>query len=529
MSDCPEADGSDRLGRWLEASADIAEMLSVRMALGWKSRKNRPREKLVWRRKTRRQAVIAKRGSTCYHPSDPISTAPRRHGFPCFRAMHIKHKKQCRVCGNPVLAPVIDLGEQYLQGSFVKPGTQTPPRRRLPTQLVRCDVSASENACGLLQMAHTIPPEILYANYWYRSGTNQTMRSHLKEIVDSAKELVGSNVRRVLDIGCNDGTLLANYGDEVERWGFDPSDIAMEIKPPVNVVSTVFPSSQGRARLGDRKFDVVTSIAMFYDLEDPIEFARNIKAVLSDKGVWVFEMSYMPLMLKMNSFDTVCHEHLEYYSLTVLQTIAAAAGLRIFRVSLNEINGGSIRCYACHEDCIEYDRHEFAAYMRKLQVMEFEMQLDTDVPYRTFQSRIDALRDAITQMMEEIRLRGETVHVYGASTKGNVLLQWYNIDNFKIEYASDRNPQKDGAMTLGTNIKIISEEKSRAMKPDYYLVLPWHFRREFLEREAETIRAGTKMIFPLPEITVVDAANLDEHLETAHMTPEHLEHILGIA
>ena len=442
--------------------------------------------------------------------------------------MHIKHRKFCRVCGSPHLTPVIDLGEQYLQGSFSKEGIQEPPLRKLPTQLVRCDVSATETACGLLQLAHTIPSEILYANYWYRSGTNQTMRDHLAGIVESAKEIVGPGIKRVLDIGCNDGTLLRNYGESVECWGFDPSDIAREIEAPIEVIGTVFPSAEGRSRLAGKTFDAVTSIAMFYDLEDPVGFASDIKEVLSPEGIWIFEMSYMPLMLKMNSFDTICHEHLEYYSLSVLNHIVRAAGMRVFKVELNEINGGSIRCYACHDDCFKFDNRESANAIRSLQVMEFEMALDTDAPYRQFQDHIERLRDEIDRLMIDIRRRGETVHIYGASTKGNVLLQWYNIDSFKIQYAADRNPQKAGATTLGTNIKIISEEDSRAMKPDYYLVLPWHFKREFLEREADTIRAGTKMIFPLPEIAIVDAANLDEHLATAHMTEKYLESVLGI-
>lgn len=442
--------------------------------------------------------------------------------------MHIRHKKSCRVCKAQSLKPVIDLQPQFLQGSFVKPGTVQPPLRKLPTVLVRCDVEKHENACGLLQLANSIPPEVLYANYWYRSGTNETMRSHLKGIVDSAMEIVEPEFKRVLDIGCNDGTLLRCYPKGYDLWGFDPSDIAQETKDWVQVVGTVFPSSQGRARLQGRKFDVITSIAMFYDLEDPIDFAQNIKTSLSDQGIWILEMSYMPLMLKLNSFDTICHEHLEYYSLEVLQYIARAAGLRIFKVELNAINGGSIRCYVCHDNCIKYETRAAEDYIRRLQLMEFGMQLDTDEPYREFQQRIERLRHEMTALLTRIRSAGETVHVYGASTKGNVLLQWYNIDAFKIEYAADRNPQKDGASTLGTNIKIVSEEKSRAMKPDYYLVLPWHFRREFLEREANTIRQGTKMIFPLPEVDIVDANNLDECLKIAEMTPRRLEEILEI-
>jgi SAM-dependent methyltransferase len=430
--------------------------------------------------------------------------------------MHIRHKQCCRVCGNRYLKPVIDLKEQYLQGSFVKEGVQTPPRRKIPTQLVRCDVERDENACGLLQLRHTIPPEILYANYWYRSSTNQTMRDHLHEIMLSAVSIVQPVHKRVLDIGCNDGALLKSYSGDYERWGVDPSDIARtSIDPPIRLISTIFPSSETRSLLSHLRFDVITSIAMFYDLEDPVGFAKAVGELLEDAGIWIVEMSYMPLMLYTNSFDTICHEHLEYYSLAVLQRIMEMAGLRIFKASLNSINGGSICCYVCKNNCFLYDNAETKDTIRRLQVLEFEMQLDTDTPYFEFQQRIERLREEMGKLLGQIKSEGKSIHVYGASTKGNVLLQWYNIDYFKIEYAADRNVHKDGAQTLGTSIKIISEQKSRAMKPDYYLVLPWHFKGEFLEREREIIMAGSSMIFPLPEIQIVNAENLDEHIHMA--------------
>jgi SAM-dependent methyltransferase len=442
--------------------------------------------------------------------------------------MHILHKQRCRVCGGVHLAPVIDLGEQFLQGSFVKPPMQNPPTRKVPTQLVRCDVSRDENACGLLQLAHSIPPEILYANYWYKSGTNQTMRRHLADIVQTALAIIQPRQSRVLDVGCNDGTLLSKIPEGFDRWGIDPSDIAAEIPAPVHVVNTVFPSPKAAHQLRDLKFDLVTSVAMFYDLEDPVAFAQAIQDLLDDEGVWIVEMSYMPLMLAMNSFDTICHEHLEYYSLSVLETIMARAGLRIFRLSLNWINGGSIRCYVCKADCFVHETPGAAEFIRKLRVSEFQMQLDTNAPYLAFQIRIEALRSEMTALLDRIHGEGKTIHIYGASTKGNVLLQWCGIDSYKIPFAADRNPDKVGAMTLGTHIRIISEEDSRRLKPDYYLVLPWHFKEEFLERERATIAAGTSMIFPLPEIVVVDASTLEEEIAKADVNGPALERLLGL-
>jgi hypothetical protein len=422
--------------------------------------------------------------------------------------MHVEHRQTCRVCGSSHLTPVVALGEQYLQGSFVKPGRPAPPLRKLPMLLVRCDVSKDEGACGLLQLAHTFPTEILYANYWYRSGVNETMRAHLEGLVASALALVTNDRLRVVDIGCNDGTLLSNYPASFERIGIDPSDIAAEIAPPIEVINASFPSENATRALSGRKADIVTSIAMFYDLEDPVGFAREVHELLAPDGIWIFEMSYMPEMLRKNSLDTVCHEHLEYYSLAVIEFIMQRAGMRIFKAELNDINGGSIRCYASRAATSRYDGAEARDFLQRLRFSEFELALDSDQPYLAFSARITALRHELNSMLVSLKAAGKKIHVYGASTKGNVLLQWCGIDNRIVDCAADRNPEKHGARTIGTDIPIASEEESRALKPDYYLVLPWHFREEFLRRERDTLESGTKFIFPLPEITVVGIEEL---------------------
>jgi len=417
--------------------------------------------------------------------------------------MHLTHRKTCRVCGSGALTKVIDLGEQYLQGSFVKPGKELPPMRKISATLLRCDPTRDENACGLLQMEHTVPPEVLYSAYWYRSGTNDTMRNHLKEIVEEVLGIFNQSSARVLDIGCNDGTLLEFYPERYEKYGVDPSDVALEIEGGITVVQDIFPSVELIKLLRGKQLDIITSIAMFYDLEDPVEFSRGIKNVLSPEGIWVFEMSYMPTMLKMNSYDTICHEHLEYYSLAIIEYILKQADMKIFNVELNSINGGSIRCFATHTDNFAYKKKGFVRNIKTMHQEEFDLELDTDKPYKNFQDRINVHRTELISLLKRLKQEGKNIHIYGASTKGNTILQWCGIDQKIIDCAAERNPDKYGASTLGTDIPIVSEAESRAMNPDYYLVLPWHFKEEFIEREKQTLEQGIGLIFPLPTIEII--------------------------
>ena len=416
--------------------------------------------------------------------------------------MHIRKRTTCRVCGSPSLKKVINLGPQYLQGSFVKPGKEMPSHRKIDCTLVRCNPEVDENACGLLQMEHSVPSEILYAAYWYRSGTNNTMRNHLKDIVDSVVETVQDKKHpSVLDIGCNDGTLLGYYPKGFIKYGCDPSDVAQEVKD-ATVVQDIFPSEELFSLLEGKKLDVITSIAMFYDLENPVDFVKGIKRFLSSTGVWVFEMSYMPRMLELDSYDTICHEHLEFYSLAVLENILAKGGMKLFKISFNNINGGSIRCYATHKENSSLDTKENYQLINEIRHKEFDLELDTDKPYVEFQERITKLKVALHDLLVKLKAEGKRVHIYGASTKGNTILQWCDSDHTLVEYAAERNPDKYGAFTLGTNIPIISEAESRAMNPDYYLVLPWHFKDEFIEREKDALEKGTGFIFPVPTIEI---------------------------
>ena len=418
--------------------------------------------------------------------------------------MHLIFRKSCRVCGSTALTPVINLGDQHLQGSFVKAGKEMPPLRKIPLSLVRCDPTKDERACGLLQMEHTVPPEVLYSAYWYRSGTNKTMKNHLQGVAEEAVSTLNLSSGTVLDIGCNDGTLFNYYPEGFQKYGIDPSDVAQEIdKQVVTVIQDIFPSDELLNCLQGKKVDIITSIAMFYDLEDPVAFAKSIKNILAPEGIWIFEMSYMPLMLKMNSYDTICHEHLEFYSLAVIEYILKQSDMKIFNVTINDINGGSLRCYATHPTNFKYKNEQNLLNIRAMHKDEFDLELDTDKPYKNFQDRINIHRDELITLLKKLKMEGKKIHIYGASTKGNTILQWCGIDNRIIDCAAERNLDKFGARTLGTDIPIISEAESRAMNPDYYLVLPWHFKDEFIEREREILERGTRLIFPLPKIEIV--------------------------
>lgn len=413
----------------------------------------------------------------------------------------------CRICGCEHLAPVLSLGDQRIAGAFADPGGAQPVQRAIPLELVRCDMTRDQEACGLIQTKHTVPGSILYSSYWYRSGVNRTMTENLHGIARGVEEIVALEAGDlVVDIGCNDGTLLDGYTAAGLRFlGFDPSDVSRyAVAKGYDVVTDFFSIERLRERRPDQKAKAVTSIAMFYDLEHPRTFVADVAEVLAESGIWVIELHYLPLMLEANAFDAIVHEHLEYYSLAVIERLIGEEGLEVISAELNDINGGSIRLFIGHQGRRERTPEQQAA-LQALRVKEFELALDSPEPYEAFRRGAERVRDDLVRLCREIHADGKTIHVYGASTKGNTILQYAGIDHTLIEAAADRNSDKWGSETIATRIPIISEEESRAMRPDYYLALPWHFLAEFLEREQEFLQGGGRFIVPLPEVRVIGA------------------------
>lgn len=415
-------------------------------------------------------------------------------------------RNTCRICGSRALTPVVALGDQYISGAFAGPDGKPPVQRRIPLDLVRCDPGLDQDACGLVQLRHSVPPKILYRSYWYRSGINQTMRDNLAGIAHAAAELAQVQAGDlVIDIGCNDGTLLKSYRTKGLRLlGFDPASNIVEYAKAngVPVVNDFFSAANLRAVYAEEKPKVITSIAMFYDLENPHLFVGDIKSLLHERGVWILELSYLPTMLRMNSFDTLCHEHLEYYSLAPLERLLAEHQLEVVDVNLNDINGGSFRIAVGHAGKLS-PLAEARERVQQLRLQEFEMALDTDAPYAVFRRNIEKIRKELLAFLKKAKARKKRVHGYGASTKGNTILQYCGITPDLVPAVADRNQDKWGSFTIGTNLPIISEEESRKQKPDYYLALPWHFLEEFKQREGEFLKRGGQFVVPMPEVRCV--------------------------
>ena len=410
----------------------------------------------------------------------------------------------CRICGNKNLVKVLDLGEQYLTGVF--PKTQDTLLTKGPLVLVKCMPESNEEVCGLVQLKDSYDLDEMYGDtYGYRSGLNQSMVKHLQSKVKKIVEIVDViDGDIVLDIGSNDATLLKAYSnDNIQLYGVDPSaeKFRQFYTDNISLITEFFPSRSLFEKMAEKKARIVTSISMFYDLEDPLKFVEAVYDLLDPNGVWVFEQSYLPTMIKTNSYDTVCHEHLEYYCLKQIKWMMDAVGFNIIDIELNNVNGGSFSIMVSRKDSKVF--HENIALVQEFLERENNEGYDTLQVYKDFSVKVDQHKTELVSLLTRLKNEGKTVMGYGASTKGNVVLQYCNITTDLLCNIAEVNEDKFGSFTPGTLIPIISETDAKNRTPDYLMVLPWHFRESFLIREKSYMEQGGKLIFPLPKIEIV--------------------------
>jgi hypothetical protein len=402
---------------------------------------------------------------------------------------------------------IVNLGKHYVS-DFIKSENDYEDREKYSLDLVL------DETIGAARLTMMAPSETMWGKYWYRSGINSTMTKELGNIVNEITSRIKFQKNDIwLDIACNDGTLLSQVPNEFIKLGIDPADDTFleESSKHANVVQDYFNAdAYKKTGYGDSKAKVITTIAMFYDLIDPNPFIKDVCEILDDNGIWVLQLSYTPLMIKQLAFDNICHEHAYYYSLNSFKSLFEAHGLKIVDCSLNDVNGGSFRVY------VQKTISEITSFgtsplrdvcnFRIQSLLDYEEKhydLSSTKVWSDFQKNIEDLRDQTVEFIKQEKAKGKIICGYGASTKGNTLLQWFGLDHTLIDAIAERSPYKFGLKTIGTNIPILSEEEVRAMKPDYMLVLPWHFISEFIQREDEFLSNGGKFIVPCPKFEII--------------------------
>jgi len=399
--------------------------------------------------------------------------------------MAIKEINSCRVCGSYQLEKLFSLGELDISTFVNNKGENIG---KAPLELVWC------NGCTLVQLKHTAPQELLYSgHYWYRSGFNKVISDDLKEIVEVSSEMVELNERDiVLDIGANDGTLLSYYPINLIRVGCEPATNLINLmKDNCEIPIPAFWSYENyQDKVGNKKAKIITAIGMFYDMDDPNQFIRDAAKVLDENGIFVAQLMTSKPMLELNDLGNICHEHIEYYSYSSLKELFERNGLEIFKVEENSINGGSYRLFARHlkQGSIEYEENI------------------TKESYLEFAKRIEKNKEDCVKLIKELIRNGKKVYGYGASTKGNTILQYYGLGDNEIKGIAEISEEKFGKYTVGTNIPIMPEETAKK-DADYLLVLPYAFRDSFIKKEQEWLNNGGKFIFALPHVEIYGEDN----------------------
>lgn len=403
---------------------------------------------------------------------------------------------QCRICGGSPLELVIDLGCQALTGIFPR-NQQLDDFPSGSLRLVRC---VSNEGCGLVQLEHNFDPKLLYGeNYGYRSGLNTSMVAHLRERVSVVSQRVMlSDGDVVIDIGSNDGTTLGFYSPNLTRIGIDPTAAKFRehYPPATTVVSDFFSASTALGASKGKKAKAITSFSMMYDLENPQLFVNEVAEVLASDGVWMFEQSYLPLMLERTAFDTICHEHLEYYGMRQIDWLLARSGLEAIDVELNDINGGSFSVIAAHKGTFSA-----ASSVEQVRAREQALWKNAQVAFSEFAIATHQASDNLKAFVQTQLASGKTIAALGASTKGNVLLQFAGFTGADIAVIGEVNPDKYGCVTPGSWIPIVSQEEALRKSFDFYIVLPWHFRDFFLNSDAFS---GHSLVFPLPILDIFE-------------------------
>jgi len=409
----------------------------------------------------------------------------------------------CRACGNTELIPCLDIGEQYLSSVFPTNLDYRKDAVKYPLDIVMCKKQEDGSTCGLVQLGHRLDLTAMYDAYPYTSSTNSSMTKILEDVANSGKaqnNLVADDI--ILDIGGNDGTLLSFFRDApCKLISIDPAQNVKSLLESPNYTSVRnFFTAESYKSVASKKAKLIFSIAMFYHLDDPMKLVRDVAESLDDEGVWIIQMAYLPAMLRTNMYDNIVHEHAGYYAANHMKWVMEKAGLESFDVMENDVYGGSFRVFVKKQGC---QRFPLTERYQEILKKELNEGLFDPATYDQFRQRVEKTRDDLVALLKKLKAEGKSVWIYGASTKGNTILQYCGLGHTEIEAAADSNQFKVGKFIIGADIPIKDEATMRAAKPDYLLALPYSFVDGFIKRETELMASGSKFIVPLPEVKIV--------------------------
>ena len=418
---------------------------------------------------------------------------------------YFREINKCKVCGSNNLQDVFSLDPQYISATFVKDNENEGDlaKTKIPMTLTLCCDSEEKAGCGLLQLREEVDGDFLYTRYFYRSSTNKTMINDLKHVVLDIREKVKfDDGDVVVDIGANDCTMIQFYPSNLMRVAIEPAKNIdwSSVDPSIKIINNYFSASVFENELPLKKVKAFSCCAMFYDLADPNKFVSDIKKLLASDGIWCIQLSYLPSMLNNMNFYDICHEHLSYYSISSLSYLLERNGLKIFDVSLNEVNGGSARVFVSHQ---ENNNTLKTDNVNNLIKIEQSMHLRSKETYSDFYVRMLSIKNKIKSFFNSELEKGNKIIGLGASTKGNILLQFFGITKDMMPFISEINPTKIGLKTLGSDFELISEDSALDLKPTTYFVLPWYFKEEIVKREDRFIKSGGTLLFPMPYVHLV--------------------------
>lgn len=410
--------------------------------------------------------------------------------------------KKCRFCGNKNIVSCIDVGSQYLSSIFPADMSYKKELKKYPLEIVQC-VKKDDGQCGSLQLAYNYDLSDMYEHYPYTSGSNSSMKKILLDVANAGKAL--NNLKEgdtVLDIGSNDGTLLNFFADQpLDLVGIDPAkNVECKVNSNRFIEVKDFFNAKNYKKVSKNKAKLVFSVAMFYHLNNPVKFCEDIKEILDENGVLIIQMAYLPAMIKTNMYDNIVHEHVGYYSVQNIKWVLDKAGMEIFDVILNDVYGGSFRVFAKKKGVQNFPETQ---RLREVLSEELDWGIFKKPTYSDFMDRINKTKKDLRYLLQKIKDEGKRTWVYGASTKGNTIMQFCNIGTDLVEAAADSNEFKFNKHLIGSDIPIYDEVKLRKERPDYLLALPYSFVYAFMEREKELVRKGTKFIIPIPEVKII--------------------------